>query len=242
MNIINIIARWLLASVTLVPPIVSAASLSIAVTDKAGNAVPGVVAVAMPTQRAMPPPVDVPAVVMDQRDLQFVPNVLPVHTGTPVVFPNSDPVAHQVYSFSPAKRFADLRFGWRALAVTAGSHLHRPVDERRYRGSAHAERPRHVRRGVLVVVRLAEPCNGSTSRDGPLRSHGHLDYARPAVLQQREQNAKAWTLAYLFNLNDHWQFAAEALRNEGSLQQRAVVGVPVNVTEDQLQLAVRYTF
>jgi len=57
-----------------------------------------------------------------------------------------------------------------------------------------------------------------------------------------EQNAKAWTLAYLFNLNDHWQFAAEALRNEGSLQQRAVAGLPVDVTEDQLQLAVRYTF
>jgi hypothetical protein len=43
---------------------------------------------------------------MDQHDLQFVPSILPVHTGTPVVFPNSDPVAHQVYSFSPAKRFA----------------------------------------------------------------------------------------------------------------------------------------
>lgn len=105
MNIIKIIARWLLASVTLVPPVVFAASLSITVTDKAGNPVAGVVAVAMPTQKSMPS-INATPVVMDQRDLQFVPSILPVHTGTPVVFPNSDPVAHQVYSFSSAKRFA----------------------------------------------------------------------------------------------------------------------------------------
>jgi plastocyanin len=104
-NIIKIIARWLLASVTLVPPVVFAASLSITVTDKAGNPVAGVVAVAMPTQKSMPS-INATPVVMDQRDLQFVPSILPVHTGTPVVFPNSDPVAHQVYSFSSAKRFA----------------------------------------------------------------------------------------------------------------------------------------
>jgi len=107
-NIIKIIARWLLTSVTLVPLVVSAASLSITVTDKAGNPVAGVVAVAIPTgsQSKRVEPVNAPPVVMDQRDLQFVPSILPVHTGTPVVFPNSDPVAHQVYSFSPAKRFA----------------------------------------------------------------------------------------------------------------------------------------
>ena len=31
--------------------------------------------------------------------------ILVIHTGTPVDFPNSDNVADQVYSFSPAKRF-----------------------------------------------------------------------------------------------------------------------------------------
>jgi len=113
-NIIKVIARWLPASVALVPPVASAASLSITVTDRAGNPVAGAVAVAMPTGMSIPPgsrvkrvePIDAPPVVMDQRELQFVPSILPVHTGTPVVFPNSDPVAHQVYSFSPAKRFA----------------------------------------------------------------------------------------------------------------------------------------
>jgi len=43
--------------------------------------------------------------VMDQRDSNFAPGVLPVQVGTLVSFPNSDTVQHQVYSFSPAKPF-----------------------------------------------------------------------------------------------------------------------------------------
>ena len=43
--------------------------------------------------------------VMDQQNLAFVPRVLVVATGTSVSFPNSDSVSHQVYSFSPAKKF-----------------------------------------------------------------------------------------------------------------------------------------
>jgi len=42
---------------------------------------------------------------MDQRDTEFAPHVLAVHTGTRIRFPNSDNIRHQVYSFSPAKRF-----------------------------------------------------------------------------------------------------------------------------------------
>jgi plastocyanin len=42
---------------------------------------------------------------MDQRNKEFVPHVLAVHTNTNVTFPNSDNIRHQVYSFSPAKRF-----------------------------------------------------------------------------------------------------------------------------------------
>ncbi len=42
---------------------------------------------------------------MDQRDKQYVPHVLAVHTGTQVKFPNSDNIRHQVYSFSQPKRF-----------------------------------------------------------------------------------------------------------------------------------------
>lgn len=42
---------------------------------------------------------------MDQLNRTFVPYVLAVQRGTTVRFPNSDPINHHVYSFSPAKRF-----------------------------------------------------------------------------------------------------------------------------------------
>lgn len=43
--------------------------------------------------------------IMDQRERTFVPHVLAIETGTAVSFPNSDNIRHQVYSFSPPKRF-----------------------------------------------------------------------------------------------------------------------------------------
>ncbi len=48
---------------------------------------------------------------MDQRDQEFVPKVLAVHSNTQVAFPNSDNIRHQVYSFSPAKRFELRLYG-----------------------------------------------------------------------------------------------------------------------------------
>ena len=47
-----------------------------------------------------------PAVVqMSQKELVFVPALLPVQVGTKVEFPNLDPAYHNVFSYSPAKRF-----------------------------------------------------------------------------------------------------------------------------------------
>jgi plastocyanin len=43
--------------------------------------------------------------VMDQKDLRFVPHVLAILVGTVVDFPNSDPLLHNVFSVSQAKRF-----------------------------------------------------------------------------------------------------------------------------------------
>ena len=43
--------------------------------------------------------------IMDQVDTRFVPHVLIVETGTEVQFPNSDSVAHHVYSFSDPNDF-----------------------------------------------------------------------------------------------------------------------------------------
>lgn len=72
------------------------------------NAVIALYAVNSPhaVNRAADSPVaPLPEVVMDQRGVQFAPHVVVVRRGTAVRFPNSDDIRHQVYSFSPAKRF-----------------------------------------------------------------------------------------------------------------------------------------
>src|ERR1700759_1626343 len=43
--------------------------------------------------------------VIDQIDRAFAPDLLVIPVGSTIAFPNSDPIAHQIYSFSPAKRF-----------------------------------------------------------------------------------------------------------------------------------------
>lgn len=42
---------------------------------------------------------------MAQKDLTFVPTLLPVRLGTKVEFPNFDDTYHNIFSYSPAKRF-----------------------------------------------------------------------------------------------------------------------------------------
>ena len=43
--------------------------------------------------------------ILDQINLAFVPDLIVVPVGSTVEFPNSDSVSHQIYSFSPTKRF-----------------------------------------------------------------------------------------------------------------------------------------
>lgn len=40
-----------------------------------------------------------------QKDLNFTPALLPVQIGTTVEFPNEDDIYHNIFSYSPAKRF-----------------------------------------------------------------------------------------------------------------------------------------
>jgi plastocyanin len=82
-----------------------AGELTISVADRDGHGVAEVVVTATPSASAPPAAVDPKSSVMDQRNLAFLPFVLVVGVGTRVDFPNSDTVSHQVYSFSPAKRF-----------------------------------------------------------------------------------------------------------------------------------------
>jgi hypothetical protein len=42
---------------------------------------------------------------MDQINRAFAPDLLVIPVASTVAFPNSDSVSHQIYSFSPAKRF-----------------------------------------------------------------------------------------------------------------------------------------
>ena len=90
-----------LAAVATVLPL-SAATIDVQVADAAGKPVENAVVYAVP---ATPIPVGRKVAVMDQKDRNFVPHVLPVQTGTWVEFPNSDNIRHQVYSVSPARRF-----------------------------------------------------------------------------------------------------------------------------------------
>jgi plastocyanin len=85
----------------------ASAALEVGVLDREGHPVSDVVIVATPRQTgdAAASSEALRHAIMDQVDRQFVPRILVVRTGTPVDFPNSDRVAHQVYSFSPAKRF-----------------------------------------------------------------------------------------------------------------------------------------
>ena len=65
------------------------------------------------------PPTSHDAASIDQINQRFMPRVSVVRTGTEITFPNSDRIRHQVYSFSPAKRFTlKLYAGSPKTAVT----------------------------------------------------------------------------------------------------------------------------
>lgn len=84
----------------------TAGNLDLRVSDREGHGVADVVVVAVSSEPSHAAPVrPAGATVMDQQNRRFVPQVLVVQTGTVVAFPNNDTVSHQVYSFSPARRF-----------------------------------------------------------------------------------------------------------------------------------------
>ena len=97
----------------------AAATLEVSVADEQGRPIAGVAVYATPaggaaqqdtaqhrdTSAALAPGEATPKAIMDQQDLQFVPHVLVVQTGTEVAFPNGDEVSHHVYSFSDTKPF-----------------------------------------------------------------------------------------------------------------------------------------
>jgi plastocyanin len=54
---------------------------------------------------AFPESASLPTKQVTQKDLTFIPALLPVRVGTKVEFPNLDDTYHNIFSYSPAKRF-----------------------------------------------------------------------------------------------------------------------------------------
>src|SRR5438132_11440021 len=54
---------------------------------------------------SFPKPSLLPSKQIVQKNLAFVPSLLPVQVGTKIEFPNLDDTYHSIFSYSPAKRF-----------------------------------------------------------------------------------------------------------------------------------------
>jgi plastocyanin len=82
-----------------------AAELHARVMDHKGKLVADAVVLAVPADPKIAQRGKLPTDAVDQVDKQFVPYVKPILVGATVRFPNSDNIRHQVYSFSPTKKF-----------------------------------------------------------------------------------------------------------------------------------------
>jgi plastocyanin len=84
----------------------SAATVDVIVTDSDGAPAPNAVVSLVPEDAAAATASHVPEEgIIDQRHETFLPLVVAVRKGGEVVFTNNDVTKHQVYSFSPIKRF-----------------------------------------------------------------------------------------------------------------------------------------
>lgn len=103
MRIVRLLAA-LLASLLPLMAQAQTAEIAATVADDKGRPLADAVVVAVPSDGSLRGPSPREAVV-DQVDKEFTPKVTAVLVGSAVRFPNHDNVRHQVYSFSPAKRF-----------------------------------------------------------------------------------------------------------------------------------------
>ena len=79
--------------------------IAASVTDDKGRPVADAIVVAAPADGGVRLSPRAREAIIDQINKEFEPRVTAVFAGTAVIFPNHDDVRHQVYSFSPAKRF-----------------------------------------------------------------------------------------------------------------------------------------
>jgi plastocyanin len=102
MSIATLLAVLSLASAA---ALAQTAEIAARVVDEQGGPVADAVVVAVPSDGSLRLPARPREGVVDQVDKEFTPKVTAILVGTSVSFPNNDNVRHQVYSFSPAKRF-----------------------------------------------------------------------------------------------------------------------------------------
>lgn len=95
--------RMLLAGLAAFALPAAAATVEVTVRDARGAALEDAVVWLMPRGGTAPPRKREAEIA--QKDRQFMPLVTVVQVGTPVSFPNRDPIRHHVYSFSPPKPF-----------------------------------------------------------------------------------------------------------------------------------------
>ena len=195
-----------------------AGELSVTVLQADHRPLPGAVITVQPLDATAAPAPPIQAV-MDQVDLSFKPDLLVIPVGSSVVFPNTDRVSHEVYSFSPAhpfqlplyrgKPYPPERFS-RAGLVTLGCNIHdamlayilvtdAPYFGRTDPGGAWVQKdlPRGRYRITLWHPRLREPdplqqeaVVGATDR---VEAVIHIAQAlRPAPLQSRPHSWDAY--------------------------------------------------
>lgn len=121
----------------------------------------------------------------DQIDKQFVPYVKPVLAGTKVYFPNKDNIRHQVYSFSPAKRFE--------LPLYAGT----PAEPVIFDKPGVVTLGCNIHDWMIGYIYVSEsPWFAITAEDGNTdiinlpSGHYHVRIWHPAMAQTEEQTAR----------------------------------------------------
>jgi hypothetical protein len=70
----------------------------------------------------------------------------------------------------------------------------------------------------------------------------YTETVRGAQLFDSYQDAEGLLLAYMFDYDERWQLAVEALQVRGVLEQREEIGLDEHLRERTLQVALRYSF
>lgn len=107
MQILRLIGTLLLMLASLIASPAVAGDITVTVSDNNGRPVANAVVMIDAPGRTPAPR----RFVINQRDMQFDPEVLVIPAGSTVEFGNLDPVRHHVYSFSPDNRFELRLFG-----------------------------------------------------------------------------------------------------------------------------------